>query len=103
MLTLALAFIYRYGPGRETPRWRWITWGSAVAAILWLAASALFSWYTANFGNYNETYGSLGAVIGFMTWLWITAIVILIGTEINAETKQQTASNTTTAACPHTA
>jgi membrane protein len=72
LLTLALAFMYRYGPSRQTPRWRWITWGSALAAILWLAASLLFSWYTASFGNYNATYGSLGAVIGFMTWLWIS-------------------------------
>ncbi|TMJ51971.1 MAG: YihY/virulence factor BrkB family protein, partial [Alphaproteobacteria bacterium] len=98
LLMLALAFIYRYGPSRRTARWRWITWGSAVAAILWLAASALFSWYTANFGNYNETYGSLGAVIGFMTWLWISAIVILIGAEIDAEMEHQTACDTTTGA-----
>ena len=79
VLTFALAVIYRYGLSREAPRWRWITWGSAIAALLWLAVSALFSWYAANFGNFNETYGSLGAVIGFMTWLWISAIVILIG------------------------
>jgi membrane protein len=85
LLMLALALIYRYGPNRRAPRWRWITWGSALAAILWLAVSALFSWYTANFGHYNETYGSLGAVIGFMTWLWISAIVILIGAEVDAE------------------
>jgi membrane protein len=98
MLTLGLAFIYRYGPSRESPRWRWITWGSAVAAVLWLAASALFSWYAANFGNFNETYGSLGAVIGFMTWLWISAIVILIGAEIDAEMEHQTARDTTTGA-----
>ena len=95
MLTLGLAFIYRYGPSRETPRWRWITWGSAVAAVLWLAGSALFSWYATNFGNFNETYGSLGAVIGFMTWLWISAIIILIGAEIDAEMEHQTARDTT--------
>jgi membrane protein len=69
VLTLALAVIYRYGPSREAPQWRWITWGSALAAILWLAVSALFSWYTSSFGKFNETYGSLGAVVGFMTWL----------------------------------
>lgn len=96
VLALALAIIYRYGPSRQMPRWRWITWGSAIAAILWLAASALFSWYTANFGNYNETYGSLGAVIGFMTWLWISAMVILIGAEFDAEMEHQTARDTTT-------
>jgi membrane protein len=98
MLTLALAFIYRCGPSRETARWRWITWGSAIAAVLWLAASALFSWYAESFGKFNETYGSLGAVIGFMTWLWISAIIILIGAEIDAEMEHQTARDTTTGA-----
>jgi membrane protein len=98
LLTLALAFIYRYGPSRQTARWRWITWGSALAAILWLAASVLFSWYAANFGNYNATYGSLGAVIGFMTWLWISAIVILIGAEVDAEMEHQTVRDTTSGA-----
>jgi membrane protein len=96
MIMLALSLIYRYGPSRETPRWRWITWGSAVAAILWLAASALFSWYTVNFGKYNETYGSLGAVVGFMTWIWISAIVMLLGAELDAEMEHQTARDTTT-------
>jgi membrane protein len=98
IIALALSFVYRYGPSRETPRWRWITWGSALAAILWLAASTLFSWYTANFGNYNETYGSLGAAIGFMTWLWISAIVILLGGELDAEMEHQTTRDTTTGA-----
>jgi len=95
-LALGLALIYRYGPSREAPRWRWITWGSAAAAVLWLAASALFSWYAASFGNFNETYGSLGAVIGFMTWLWISAIVILLGAELDAEMEHQTVRDTTT-------
>jgi membrane protein len=97
-LTLALTVIYRYGPSREAPRWRWITWGSALATILWLGASGLFAWYTANFGKYNETYGSLGAVIGFMTWLWISAIVILMGAEVDTEMEHQTARDTTTGA-----
>lgn len=96
ILTFALAVIYRYGPSREAPRWRWITWGSAIAALLWLALSGLFSWYAANFGKFNETYGSLGAVIGFMTWLWISAMVILLGAEVDAEMEHQTAWNTTT-------
>ena len=96
VLTLALAVIYRYGPSREAPRWRWITWGSALAAILWLGISALFSWYASSFGNFNETYGSLGAVIGFMTWLWISAIVILLGAELDAEMEHQTVRDTTT-------
>jgi len=98
VLTVALAVIYRYGPSRETPRWRWITWGSALAAILWLGISALFSWYASSFGKFNETYGSLGAVIGFMTWLWVSAIVILLGAELDAEMEHQTARDTTTGA-----
>ena len=96
VLTLALAIIYRYGPSREAPRWRWITWGSAIAALLWLIVSGGFSWYAANFGNFNATYGSLGAAVGFMTWLWISAIVILLGAEIDAEMEHQTAQDTTT-------
>src|SRR4051812_25137628 len=96
VLTAALAVVYRYGPSRERARWRWITWGSAIAALLWIAVSGAFSWYAANFGKFNETYGSLGAIIGFMTWLWISAIVILIGAEIDAEMERQTEQDTTT-------
>ena len=97
-LGIAIACVYRFGPSREAPRWHWITWGSAAATLLWLAASALFSFYAANFGTFNETYGSLGAVIGFMTWLWISAIVVLLGAELNAEMEHQTAKDTTTGA-----
>jgi membrane protein len=96
VLTVALSIIYRYGPSREAAQWRWITWGSALAAVLWLGVSGLFSWYAASFGNFNQTYGSLGAVIGFMTWLWISAIVILVGGEVNAEMEHQTVRDTTT-------
>jgi membrane protein len=92
---LALAVLYRYGPSRDKPRWRWTTWGSAFAAVAWVVASILFSWYAANFGSYNETYGSLGAVIGFMVWIWISAIVIFIGGELDAEMEHQTARDTT--------
>lgn len=85
-LALFLALLYRFGPTDSVnSRWRWISWGSALAAFAWLAASALFSWYAANFGSYNATYGSLGAVIGFMTWMWISATVIVIGAELNSE------------------
>jgi membrane protein len=97
-LAVGLACIYRFGPSREAPRWRWITWGSAAAAMMWLAASALFSFYAANFGNFNETYGSLGAVVGFMTWLWISAIAVLLGAELNAEIEHQTVRDSTTGA-----
>ncbi|MBO1018562.1 YihY/virulence factor BrkB family protein [Methylobacterium sp. SD274] len=91
-----LSLLYRYGPSRERPRWRWVGTGGAVAGILWLAASILFSWYVGSFGNYNETYGSLGAAIGFMTWIWISTTIVLLGAEINAEMEHQTARDTTT-------
>ena len=86
---LALAAIYRFGPDRQHAKWRWITWGSASAALLWLAASSLFSWYAANFGNFNKTYGTLGAAIGLMMWMWISAMVILAGAELDAELECQ--------------
>ena len=92
---LGLAVLYRYGPSRDKAEWKWVTPGGLVAAVLWLVVSMLFSWYVANFGSYNETYGSLGAVIGFMTWIWISGIVVLVGAEINAEMEHQTARDTT--------
>jgi membrane protein len=95
-ISVAIGVIYRYGPSREEARWRWLSWGSAFAAVVWLAASILFSWYAENFGNYNKTYGSLGAAIGFMTWIWLSTIVILIGAELNAEMEHQTVRDTTT-------
>jgi len=85
----ALGLIYRFGPSRDEPRWQWISWGAAVAALLWLAASGLFSWYAANFGSFNKTYGSLGAVAGFMTWMWLSIIVVLVGGELNAAIEHQ--------------
>jgi membrane protein len=95
MVIFALAVLYRYGPSRDNPQWQWITPGSVLAATLWIVGSMLFSWYVANFGNYNETYGSLGAVIGFMTWLWLSVTIILVGAELNAEIEHQTAKDTT--------
>lgn len=85
-----LVLLYRYGPSRDSARRRRVSWGSAFAGLVWVGASALFSWYAENFGSYNATYGSLGAVIGFMTWIWISTIVILIGGKINAEIEHQT-------------
>jgi membrane protein len=84
-VALVLALIYRYGPSRPDPRWRWITWGSAFASLAWIALSVIFSWYAANFGSYNATYGSLGAIMGFMVWLWLSTIVVLLGAELDAK------------------
>jgi membrane protein len=92
---LVLAILYRYGPSRREAKWKWITSGSILAAVLWLSGSLLFSWYVASFGNYNATYGSLGAVIGFMTWIWLSATIVLLGGELNAEIEHQTARDTT--------
>lgn len=89
VILLALAVLYRYGPSRPNVRWRWITPGSLLATIGLVALSMLFSWYAANFGRFNETYGSLGAVIGFMTWMWFSTIIILVGAELNAEVEAQ--------------
>jgi membrane protein len=95
VVLFGLACLYRYGPSRTTPQWRWVTWGSAIAGGIWLVGSLLLSWYVANFANYNATYGSLGAVIGFMIWIWLSTIVVLLGGEINAEMEHQTAKDTT--------
>jgi membrane protein len=89
------ALLYRFGPARVQARWRWITWGSVFSATAWIGGSALFSWYVSSFGNYNATYGSLGAVIGFMTWIWISIVIVLIGGEFNAEMELQTKRDTT--------
>ena len=94
-LVLGLAALYRYGPSRDRAKWRWITWGSIVAGAAWLAASIAFSIYAASFGTYDKTYGTLGAVIGFMTWIWISAMVVLLGAELNSEIEHQTAMDST--------
>ncbi len=95
LVLFGLAILYRFGPSRRQPQWTWITPGSLLAAVLWLAGSALLSWYLGNFANYDETYGSLGAAIGLMMWMWMSVIVILLGAELNAETEHQTARDTT--------
>jgi membrane protein len=95
IIVLGLAVLYRYGPSRDKVEWKWITPGSILAAIVWIVGSMLFSWYVANFANYNETYGSLGAAIAFMTWLWLSTTIVLVGAELNAEIEHQTAKDTT--------
>ena len=95
-ILVALALLYRYGPSREQAEWRWVSPGSIFTAVVWLAGSILFSWYVSNFGAYNKTYGSLGAIIGFMVWMWLSATIVLVGAEINAESESQTRKDTTT-------
>lgn len=95
-LLTALSVIYRYGPNRkDRPGWRWVAWGAGVATLLWLGASALFSWYIASFGQYSGGWGPVGAVIVLQLWLYISAYVVLLGGEINAEAERQSAPDAT--------
>ena len=88
-LLAALLVLYGYGPSRPRPKLRWLVTGAVLAIVLWLAGSALLSWYLSNFANYTATYGSLGAAIGLMTWMWLSAIIVLAGAELNSEIERQ--------------
>ncbi len=95
MVLLGLATLYRYAPSRRSPQWKWISVGSAFATVTWLIGSALLSFYLANYAHYDATYGSLGAAIGLMVWMWMSTIVILLGAELNAQIEHQTTKDTT--------
>lgn len=90
---LGLGILYRFGPDRNPARRRWVSWGAVLATLMWIAGSAGFSFYVSNFGNYNKTYGSLGAVVVFLMWFLLSAYVVLFGAELNAE-MDQTARDT---------
>lgn len=92
---IAIALLYRFGPSRRRAKWRWITLGSAFATVVWLGASVGFSIYIRNFANYEAVYGSLGAVIGFMMWTWISVTILIVGAEINSAMEHQTARDST--------
>jgi len=99
-LLLAFAFcailvLYRFGPSRTSVKWRWLTWGALLATVCWTAASFAFSWYLQNLADYNATYGSLGAIVGFMLWTWLSAYIVIVGAEIDAEIEHQTARDST--------
>ena len=96
LVSLVISALYRWGPCRANAQWRWITPGAVLAVVVVAVVSLLFSWYTANFGSYDATYGSLGALIGMMTWLWLTMIILIVGGELNSEMEHQTARDTTT-------
>jgi membrane protein len=90
ILLVALGILYRFGPSRRAARWEWLSVGTLAAALLWIAGSSLLSWYLSNFANYSATYGSLGAAIGLMMWMWMSAIIVLWGAELNSEIEHQT-------------
>jgi membrane protein len=89
------SLLYRYGPSRRHAQWRWVLGGGLLGALVWLGASLGFSWYVNNFAHFGVTYGSLGALIAYMLWVWFTAMVVLTGAELNSEVEHQTAIDTT--------
>jgi membrane protein len=93
---LFLALLYRVAPHRDAPQLKWLSLGAVVATVIWVVASVLFSFYVDNFGSYSETYGALAGVVVLLLWFWLTALVILLGAEINAETEAQTEKDSTT-------
>jgi membrane protein len=92
---VALSAVYRFAPSRREAQWRWVSWGAVAATVLWLSGSAGFSLYVSAFGSYDKTYGSLGAVVILLLWFWLSALSVLIGAAINAESEHQTARDTT--------
>jgi membrane protein len=92
-LLLGLAALYRFGPSRQHARWRWITPGAILATLAIMVVSLLFSWYAANFGNFDKTYGSLGGLIALLTWIWVTVTAVIMGAELNSEAERQTEAN----------
>ena len=90
-----LGVLYRYGPARDNAEWKWLTPGAVTACVIWLAASVGFSIYVSNFGSYNESFGSMAGVIILLMWLWISAFIVLLGAELNAEIEAQTSVDTT--------
>jgi membrane protein len=94
-MLFGLAVLYRYAPDRDAPKWSWATPGAVFAATVWIIGSLLFSIYTANFGRYNETYGALGAIVVVILWLLLSAVVVILGAEINCELERQTVRDST--------
>ncbi|WP_018899534.1 YihY/virulence factor BrkB family protein [Rhizobium sp. 2MFCol3.1] len=96
IVAAATTAIYRFGPSRQPARLRWISWGSVLVTLCWFAMSLGFSFYLTHFANYDATYGTLGALIGFLVWTWLSILILIVGGELNAELEHQTAKDTTT-------
>ena len=92
------AILYRFGPSREDAQWKWITPGSLLAALIWLLLTAAFGYYVSNFTDYQASYGSLGAVVALLTWMYLSAYAFCLGAELNSEIEHQTAKDSTTGA-----
>ena len=90
-----VALIYRYGPDRSEPKWKWTSLGVITATLLWIVGSILFSVYVYHFGSYSKTYGSLGAPLVLLTWMWLSVFAVLFGAKINGQAERQTHQNTT--------
>lgn len=95
ILMICLSALYRYAPDRKNPKWRWVSWGSVIATIIWIAGSLGFSYYVNNFSNYNATYGSLAAVVILLFWFYISSFIIIMGAELNSEIEHQTKIDST--------
>jgi membrane protein len=95
VVLLGLAVLYRYAPDRAKPQWRWVSPGAIAATALWIIASIAFTVYVANFNSYDRTYGSLGGVVILLTWLYLSALTVLIGAMINAQSEMQTRKDST--------
>jgi membrane protein len=83
-----IALLYYASPNVKHPKFQWVSPGSIMAVVCWIVVSGLFAFYVANFGSYNKTYGSLGAIVIFLVWLWLTNVAILLGAELNAEVER---------------
>ena len=92
---VGLSVLYRYAPSRDEPEWKWASIGAVIGCVVWLVASAGFAFYVSNFGSYNESFGTLAGVIVLLMWFWISAFIILMGAELNAELEAQTRVDTT--------
>lgn len=95
IVMLGLALLYRYAPCRNKPKWEWVSWGAAIATILWIIGSSTFAIYANEYANYNQTYGSLGAAVILLMWFWLSAFIVMLGAELNSEMERQTKKDTT--------
>ena len=95
LMIVGLAILYRFAPDRDKPQWRWVSPGAVAATILWIVSSIAFTVYVANFNSYDKTYGSLGGVVILLTWLYLSALMVLLGAVINAQSERQTRKDST--------